>query len=54
MVTRLKRCFPIKVCLFVKSTKNTGLDKYLYSECGIGFDSRKLFSFPNFDWVKKL
>ena len=35
-------------CLFggVKLDKNTDLDKYVYSDYGIGFDSYSEFSFP--------
>ena len=34
----------------VKLPKNVDPDKSSYSEYGIGFDSRSLFSVPNFDW----
>ena len=36
-------------CLFgvVKLTKNIDVDKYKYSEYGIGFDSRASFALPN-------
>ena len=46
--------FTLKDCLFgaVKLTKNADSNKYSYSGCGIGFDSRSLFSIPNFDWGK--
>ena len=33
----------------VKLTKNVDPDKYKYSGYGTGFDSRSLFSLPNFD-----
>ena len=38
----------IKKCLFgtVTLTKNTDIDKYVYSGYGIGFDRRSTFSFP--------
>ena len=38
----------LKNCLFgaVTLTKNTDIDKYGYSGCGIGFDRRSSFSFP--------
>ena len=38
----------IKKCLFgtVTFTKNTDIDKYVYSGYGIGFDRRSTFSFP--------
>ena len=44
--------FTLKDCSFgaVKITKNSDTDKYSYSGYGIGFDSRSLFSIPNFDW----
>ena len=38
----------------VKLTKNTNPNKYSYSGYGIGFDSRSLFSIPNFDWGKNV
>ena len=36
-------------CLFgtVKLTKNSDIDKYKYSGYGIGFDSKRIFSFPS-------
>ena len=36
-------------CLFgsVKLTKNTDIDKYGYSRCGIGFDRKASFSIDN-------
>ena len=34
----------------VKLTKNANPDKYSYWRYGIGFDSRSLFLFPNFNW----
>ena len=48
--------FTLKDCLFgsVKITKNTNPGNYSYSEYGIGFDSRSLFSIPNFDWRKNV
>ena len=48
--------FNLKSCLFgaVKLIKNTDLDKYSYSGYGIGFDSRSLSSFPNFNWGKNV
>ena len=48
--------FNLKSCLFgaVKLTKNADLDKYSYSGYGIGFDSRSLSSFPNFNWIKNV
>ena len=44
--------FTLKDCLFgaLKLTNNANLNKYSYSGYGIGFDSRSLFSIPNFDW----
>ena len=30
----------------VRLTKNTDIDKYGYSGCGIGFDRKLFFSFP--------
>ena len=33
-------------------TKNTDLNKYSYSGYGTEFDSRSLFSIPNFRWSK--
>ena len=46
--------FTLKDCLFgnVKITKNTDANKYSYTGYGTGFDSRSLFSIPNFDWGK--
>ena len=38
----------------VKITKNADTEKYSYTGYGIGFDSRSLFSIPNFDWVKNV
>ena len=38
----------------VKLVENTDPDKYVYSDYGIGFDSRWLFSLPNFDWGKNV
>ena len=39
---------------FVKLAKSPDSDKCSYSEYDIGFDSRSLFSFPNFDWGKNV
>ena len=36
----------------VKLTKNAGHDKYSYSGCGIGLDSRSVLLFQGFDWGK--
>ena len=38
-------------CLFgnVKIIKNANPDKYSYTRYGIRFDSRSIFSIPNFD-----
>ena len=46
--------FTLKHCLFgvVKLTKNTNPNKYFYPGYGTRFDSRSLFSTPNFDWPK--
>ena len=46
--------FTLNNCLFgnVKITENVEPNKYSYSGYGIGFDSRSLFSIPNFDWGK--
>ena len=46
--------FTLMGCLFggVKLAKNADTDKYVYSVYYIGFDSRSLFSLPNFDWGK--
>ena len=48
--------FTLKDHLFgaVKLTKNPDPDKYSYSGYGIGFDSRSLFSVPNFDCGKNV
>ena len=48
--------FTLKDCLFgnVKITKNADPNKYFYSGYGIGFNSRSLFSIPNFDWGKNV
>ena len=35
-------------------TKNTDPDNYSYSGYSIGFDSRSLFSAPNFNWGKNV
>ena len=44
----------IKNCLFgaVNLTKNADVDKYRYSDYGIGFDRRSSFSFPGGGLVK--
>ena len=34
--------------------KIADLDKYVYSGYGIGFNSRLLFSLPNFNWGKNV
>ena len=36
----------------IKLTKNSNPNKYSYLGYGIGFDSRSLFSFRNFNWGK--
>ena len=48
--------FTLKDCWYgnVKITKNADPDKYSYSSYGIGYDSRSLFSIPNFDWGKNV
>ena len=33
--------------LFCKIAKNADLNKYVYTDCGIGFDSRSEFSLPD-------
>ena len=40
--------FTLKYCLYggAKLVKNVNPDKYVYSGCGIGFDSRLEFSLP--------
>ena len=52
----LKTDFTLKICLFgaIKLTKNADPDKCYYSGCGIGFDSRLLFSYAGFDWCKNV
>ena len=52
----LNATFTLKDCLFgsVKITKNADHNKYFYSRYGIRFDSRPLFSIPNFDWGKNV
>ena len=52
----LKTKFNLKDCLFgaVKLTKNADPNKYSYSGYNIGFDSRSVFSIPNFDWGKNV
>ena len=37
-----------------KLTTNPDLNKYSYSGCSIGFDSRSLFLLPDFDWSKNV
>ena len=48
--------FTLKDCLFqaVKLAKNANTNKYSCSGYGIGFDSRSIFSVPNFDWGKNV
>ena len=48
--------FTLKDCLFgnVEITKNADSNKYFYSGYGIAFNSRSLFSIPNFDWGKNV
>ena len=48
--------FSLKDCFFgnIKITKNADPNKYYYSGCGIGFDSRSHFSIRNFDWGKNV
>ena len=50
MVTRFKYWITLEDCLSgaVELTKNANPNIYSYSEYGIGFDSRSLFSIPNF------
>ena len=38
----------------VKLTKNSDPDKYYYSGCSVGFDSRSIFSYPSFDGDKNI
>ena len=38
----------------VKLTKIAYLNRYFYSEYGIGFDSCSHCSFPNFDWGRNV
>ena len=47
--------FTLGKCLFgsVKLTKNADPNKYKYSSCGIGFDSRSEFSFKDGSMEKK-
>ena len=49
----LNTTFTLRDSLFgaVKLTKTDDPDKYSYSECGIGFDWRSLFSFLKY-WDK--
>ena len=46
--------FTLRDCLFWKLTKNVDPKMYYYSGCGIGFDSRSLFSYPHFYWGKNV
>ena len=48
--------FALKYFLFgsVKLTKNADPNKYQYNGYGLGFDSRTIFSIPNFDWGKNV
>ena len=41
--------YTLRNCLFgsVKLTKNADLDKYKYTDCGIGFDSHGEYSLPD-------
>ena len=52
----LNTAFSLKTCLFgaVKLTKNADPDKYFYLGYRIGFQSRLLFLFPGFNWVKNV
>ena len=52
----LKTKFNLKDYLFgaVKLTKNANPNKYSYSGYNVGFDSRSIFSIPNFDWGKNV
>ena len=54
MVKGLNSDFTLNNFLFgaVKITKTADTNKYFYSEYGIEFDSRPLFSIPNFDLDK--
>ena len=54
MVRRLKCWIYSKILFFgtAELTKNANPNKYSYSGYGIGFDSRSIFSIPNFDWGK--
>ena len=47
--------FTLGYCLFgsVKLTKNSDPDKYKYTGCGIGFDSRSEFLFTDGSYGKK-
>ena len=53
---RWSQYFTLKDCFFgaVKLTKNVDPDKNSYSRNGIVFDSRSLFSVPNFDGCKNV
>ena len=46
----------IKNCLFgaVTLTKNADIEKYRYSDYGIGFDGRSSFSFPSGGFGQKM
>ena len=48
--------FTLGNCLFgsVKLTKNADIDKYKYSNCGIGFNFHSEFSFPEGSMRKKV
>ena len=48
--------FTLGNCLFgsVKLTKNSDLDKYKYTGCGIGFDSRSEFLFTDGSYEKNV
>ena len=52
----LNKDFTLKDSLFgaAKLIKSADPDKYSYLGYDIGFDSRSLFSFPNFDWGKNV
>ena len=48
--------FTLKDCLLggAKSAKNADPDKFVYGGYGIGFDSRSLFSLPDYDWGENI
>ena len=54
MVTRFKRWRYSKMFGVIKLTKNVDPNKYSYFGYGIGFDSRSLFSYADFDWVENI